>query len=203
MAINKVVYDGDTLIDLTGDTAVASDVASGKTFHLADGTIATGTASGGGGGASNIVTGTFKGTTTGAAMNVEIPYTGSGYPISMSIRPADGYQSESSAYSLVQRYGFVEYANIKRTTETPTYSASTTRNQVVQVYAYKSSLQTASTLTAVAGQNVVVYAGADATSTATQVVRFKDAKTLSVFIASNSYGFIANIEYAYIIIYSE
>ena len=52
MAINKVVYDGNTLIDLTGDTATASDVASGKLFHLADGTIATGTASGGGGASS-------------------------------------------------------------------------------------------------------------------------------------------------------
>lgn len=42
---SKVVYDGDTLIDLTGDTATASDVASGKTFHLASGAQATGTLS--------------------------------------------------------------------------------------------------------------------------------------------------------------
>ena len=49
MANNKIVYNGQTLIDLTGDTAVAEDVAQGKTFHLADGTQATGTASGGGG----------------------------------------------------------------------------------------------------------------------------------------------------------
>lgn len=44
MAVNKVIKDNTTLIDLTGDTAVASDVAQGKTFHLADGTIATGSA---------------------------------------------------------------------------------------------------------------------------------------------------------------
>lgn len=49
MAVNKVVYGGNTLIDLTSDTATASDVAQGKTFHLADGTQATGTASGDGG----------------------------------------------------------------------------------------------------------------------------------------------------------
>lgn len=42
MAINKVVYGSSTLIDLTADTAVASDVAQGKTFHLADGTQAVG-----------------------------------------------------------------------------------------------------------------------------------------------------------------
>lgn len=34
---NKVVYNGTTLIDLTADTAVASDVAQGKYFHLASG----------------------------------------------------------------------------------------------------------------------------------------------------------------------
>ena len=36
--VNKVVLaGGNTLIDLTSDTAVASDVASGKYFHLASG----------------------------------------------------------------------------------------------------------------------------------------------------------------------
>ena len=49
MAINKVVYDNTTLIDLTSTTAVESDVASGKVFFKNDGTQATGTASGGGG----------------------------------------------------------------------------------------------------------------------------------------------------------
>lgn len=34
---NKVIYDGTVLIDLTGDTAVAADVQSGKYFHLATG----------------------------------------------------------------------------------------------------------------------------------------------------------------------
>lgn len=34
---NKVIYNGNVLIDLTGDTAVASDVQSGKYFHLATG----------------------------------------------------------------------------------------------------------------------------------------------------------------------
>ena len=43
MAINKVVYGSNTLIDLTADTAVASDVVLGKTFHLADGSIGIGT----------------------------------------------------------------------------------------------------------------------------------------------------------------
>lgn len=45
-----------TLTDVSDTTAVASDVAQGKTFHLADGTQTIGTNSGGGGSDSFIVT---------------------------------------------------------------------------------------------------------------------------------------------------
>lgn len=41
--INKVVYGGNTLIDLTGDDVLASDVLSGKKFHLPSGAPGTGT----------------------------------------------------------------------------------------------------------------------------------------------------------------
>lgn len=40
--INKVIYDGNTLIDLTGDTVEQNKVLSGYTFHAKDGTIKTG-----------------------------------------------------------------------------------------------------------------------------------------------------------------
>ena len=40
---NKVVYGGQTLIDLTGDDVTRADVAAGKQFHLPTGEITTGT----------------------------------------------------------------------------------------------------------------------------------------------------------------
>lgn len=43
MPINKIVYDGNTLLDLTSDTVTVGDVVSGITFHLRDGSTATGT----------------------------------------------------------------------------------------------------------------------------------------------------------------
>lgn len=43
MAINKVVYGGTTLIDLTGDTITPADLASGKTAHDKSGASITGT----------------------------------------------------------------------------------------------------------------------------------------------------------------
>lgn len=48
MAINKVTFDGHPLIDLSTDTVTtANDIALGKIGHLKDGTIVTGTHSGG------------------------------------------------------------------------------------------------------------------------------------------------------------
>lgn len=44
MANNKVIYNGNTLIDLTDTTAVASDVARGKVFYGANGEKIVGTA---------------------------------------------------------------------------------------------------------------------------------------------------------------
>lgn len=43
MAKNKIIYGGQVLIDLTGDTVTANDVLDGVTFHLPSGEIATGT----------------------------------------------------------------------------------------------------------------------------------------------------------------
>lgn len=40
--VNKVQYGNTVLIDLTGDTATAADVVSGKTFHDATGAPRTG-----------------------------------------------------------------------------------------------------------------------------------------------------------------
>jgi len=41
--INKVIYGGDTLIDLTNDDVLRADVAYGKYFHLPSGERTTGT----------------------------------------------------------------------------------------------------------------------------------------------------------------
>lgn len=43
MAINKIIYAGQTLIDLTADTVTADKVLQGITFHGKDGVAAAGT----------------------------------------------------------------------------------------------------------------------------------------------------------------
>lgn len=44
MAVNKVVYSGDTLMDISDTTATESSVVKGKTFYKSNGARATGAA---------------------------------------------------------------------------------------------------------------------------------------------------------------
>lgn len=49
MGKNKIIYNGNTLIDLTADTVTADTLLSGYTAHDRSGTLITGTATSGGG----------------------------------------------------------------------------------------------------------------------------------------------------------
>lgn len=42
-AVNKVVYGGRTLIDLTADTVTPETLMAGRTCHASDGSVITGT----------------------------------------------------------------------------------------------------------------------------------------------------------------
>lgn len=201
--VNKVgLADGTTLIDLTSDTAVASDVAQGKYFHLATGERVQGTASGGGGGASNVVTGTFKGTTTGAAMDVNIPYTGTGYPVAVMIFPSA--TDLSTFNSMVQRYIIRDYFMDKfERSNAPSYSDSGNRNKGVATSKYKSSTSSATTYSHGGSTGTSsIYSDSNAAASTANAIKIRSATKMSVFIASTSYGFAANIEYTYCVIYS-
>lgn len=56
MPINKIVYGGNTLIDLTSDTVTAATLFKGVTAHAADGSIITGTYEESGTGSAIVVT---------------------------------------------------------------------------------------------------------------------------------------------------
>lgn len=192
--------------DASVTTATASDVASGKIFLANDGTITTGTASGGGG-ASNVVTGTFKGTTTGAAMDVTLNYSGSGYPVVVVICPTEGTYNSTigTFYNLIQMYASDYFVAIKTIMNaTPSYQTISSAENGCSIYSrYKNSPSNATNYSGTAQQNYNFYTGTDASgSAAYYIVRFKTNTKMSVFIASTQYGFAQNIEYTYRVIYS-
>ena len=192
-------------------TAVASDVASGKTFVASDGTITQGTASGGGG-ASNIVQGTFTtGSSTGVAETFTINYTGSGYPIALMVYVDGGAYNNSTGgnttwYNSVQRYAIgAFYMTKSQMPVTPTYSTSGGANYGTVAVIYKNSTSQATTYSRTSSMTANSYTSSstNANATAATTVRFKgNGKTVTYFVASTSYGLLASTKYAYIAIYS-
>lgn len=191
--------------DASVTTATAADVASGKIFLANDGTITTGTASSGGG-ASNVVTGTFMGTTTGTIIDVNVNYSGNGYPIMIFVVPTGGMLGNQSYANLVKRYAIGYLSAFKSyVSQIPTYEGSSTltQNQFSVCSAYKNSSSAADNYTRSFGANIVIAYGNSANpGQATQSLLFRDSKKFSVLIASSSYGYAANIEYTYYIMYS-
>lgn len=201
--------------DVTDTTATASDVASGKYFYTSSGVRTQGTNSGGGGGASNIVQGEFTtGSTGGGTETFTIPYTGSGYPISLTVVVKGGaYNNTSSGdtdwYNSVNRYDVgVYYMTKSRIPTTPSYASSGDDNRGVVAIIYKNSTSTATTYTRTSTMTAYVYNASSANANpSTNCVRFKgNGTTVSYYIgnrASGSIGLARDTTFQYIAVYSE
>lgn len=199
--VNKVqLADGTSIIDISDSTATADKILSGYTAYGADGQKLTGTASSGG--ATNFVEGSFTGTSSGA-MDVSIPYTGSGYPVAIIIAPAGGIRG-SNYYSTIQRYTVGHWSAYKTfESVAATYSGTGQQSYYTVASVYKNSASSATSTTRTSNVNETVADGTTPTaSDAIKVVKLKSKNTMSVYIADSSYGFMPNVEYNYKIIYS-
>lgn len=189
--------------DCTVVTAAASDVASGKVFVASDGTITTGTNSGGGG-ASNFVHGTFTTNSSAGVQSVTIPYTGNGYPIMAYIVIKGGaYVSGTTWYNSTQRYAIGVWAMSKSVMSTsPTYTTSGTQNQAVTMSIYKNSTSTSTSYTRTSAMSTNTFSSSNASNAAATAVRFKSKTSLSVYVNTSSYGLFPNQDYEFFIVYS-
>ena len=169
----------------------------------------------GGGGATNIVQGTFttanSGGTTGS---VSLGYNGNGYPILAVIWVDGGAYNNGSGgnttwYSSVSRYDTgVVMLSKSRTNETPTYATSGDENTAIISYIYKNSTSTATTYAWTGTMNNNSYVDSNTNASANNnMIRFKgNGKTLAYYIGnrgSSSRGLARNTKFAYIVIYSE
>lgn len=200
-SIDVPVSGGGTasFVEISDTTAAAADVAQGKYFYTAAGVKTEGTASGGGGGASNVVTGTFKGTATGV-LDISIPYTGNGYPISVQINVKEGYDPNGDFYQLTTTYLFQMWSMMKALpNDAPVYNSGSGPNYAAYVGRYKTGK---TTFSSAASNNASIYSTSNPNgNNNNDIVRIKADKTLSVYI-NNGRGFAPNIEYRYTVVYS-
>lgn len=185
----------------TAVTVSASELVSGSETKTANGTYdVTNLASlivNVSGGTSNVVTGTFKGTTTGAAMDVTLNYSGSGYPVAILIYPSDGAAAGGTFHNLIQRYAIQVYTGVKNNV------GSSSATDFLIVSRYKNSASNATTYTQTARASYNLISNTDPSGANSYgVVTIKSNTKMSVYIPSTNYGFAANIDYKYWVLYS-
>lgn len=164
-----------------------------------------------GGGASNIVQGSFTtGSTGGSVGTLNLNYTGNGYPIVVLIYVKDGmYNSDSTWYQTIAQYDIGVVVMIKANTNTtPTYTSSGVNNYGTVSYVYKSSTSSATSYGRSGSNTINVYTtSSNNASSGNSVVRFKgNGTTLSYYVGNrnSSYrGLARDTTFGYIILYSE
>ena len=190
--------------DVSGTTAAASDVRNGKTFFDSSGTETTGTA-------PNVVIGTFNTGSGSGVKTLNVPYSGNGYPLEAVFVVSGGMYNNTAGgntnwYNLIQRYAIGMWMMLKTEFNTaPTYTpASSHENTVTVVNRYKNST-TDSVTYASAGlnsANILTDTNSNSSNNGLTAIRFKNKNTVSYYVASDSYGLLANTDYDYMIRYS-
>lgn len=155
----------------------------------------------GGGGAIEIATGTFTGTTTGEAKSINLQYDGEGQPVAFMIYPSEGTKNPNGTFNTtIQRYATRSFFAAR-----DTLPVAATYGSVLT--SYKSSADTAGSYTQTgtttqADNPFSVGASASNARTVAKVVKGSSGTFLYAYIASTSYGFMANIEYTYVVFFA-
>lgn len=189
----------------SGATLITKNITANGTYNAssdnADGYSSVTVNVPSGGGAANIVEGTFTTNSASGVQNVTIPYTGSGYPIAAIIYPTGGINA-SPAASVVKQYSIVEWAFVKSDISTPPNYSSGNVNYGFTLMAFKSSASNATTYTGAASISGNVFYTSNPTANQATVVKFSNATTLRFYVAASSYGMLPSTDFSYTIVYS-
>lgn len=167
--------------------------------------VLLGTASGGGGGLTSVVRGTFKYTEQGWN-TISLPYTGSGYPIACLVYVKNGCAYGDFA-TTIRRYAIVLFAlTLSNTKTAPVYDGASTTPEYA--YRYKNSTSDATTISGGTGSSAAVFNTATSTTTsAANAFRFSGDKEIKVRMVdtthnTSTYGYLVDTDYEYIVVYS-
>lgn len=184
-------------------TEFANSVTGESDTNLSDAVHTLADGYGQGGGESNTVTGTFTGTAEGS-IDIDLAYAGEGYPIGVMIFPSAS--SEATFKSTIHQYSCAFFACVKDYLDhTPSYTGTRTYDFTKILCRYKTSTTDASRTGDSNAITGITFADANADSSSDKFVRVRSSTKLAVYIRGTSgwAGFMPNIEYTYIVVYSD
>lgn len=147
MAVSKVVYGGETLIDLSGDTVDAAHLASGYTAHDKAGNAVVGTMESGGGMPAAVTAGeTPVKIARGTVRITGATYQDTGLSLTMTVPGTYRFQTGAVRQSASGTYGVILYKN--------GVALSETENMEWDSYCQNSAFD----LACAAGDVIAVYA---------------------------------------------
>ena len=161
-----------------------------------------------GGGGSNIVEGEVTITAEkGTVQTIDLSYSGTGYPIACFIWPRNGTfdpDDDTPWYGTIQRYAVGVYSMVKqKKSARPNYYSNALLNNGSVVLLYKSSTSSASNYSSRITAAEWVFNNSEEPTASTRCVAFSNYKTMKLFVANTSYGFMNGASYRYLIVYSQ
>jgi hypothetical protein len=185
----------------------SNSVTGESDTNLSDAVYSLAEGYGQGGGVSNVVTGTFKSTATAESVDVDVDYSGTGYPIAMLIFVVEGASNANGTfYGTVLRGANVFYVIVKHATDvSPTYSGADATDKAAYVSRYKNSSSDNTSTYSTAG-NANIYNNANAATNNDRIVKLRSNKKFAVYMCASggsaNGGFAPNVDYRYVIVYS-
>lgn len=157
--------------------------------------------------AANVVCGEFVTGSVTELQDVEIPYSGSGYPVAVAIFVKEGTRGQGSAWETeTERYAVGAWCAIKSDTLAPPAYDGSLSCYCSAFSSYKSSSSSATALSVSAGEYVQIFRDSPANTSQNSFISIVSPTVLRFYVAngtSNFKGFQHDLTYTYVVVYSE
>lgn len=154
----------------------------------------------------NYVHGEFHTNSTSGVQTVEIPYSGTGYPIMLYVCIKGGaHAPDTTWHDAINRYAIGTWAMSKSDMSlAPTFQdSSSIENLAVVMAVFKNSTSDADVYSRTSSMIAQTFTTEAPSASGTATIRIRNnTKTLSVYVAGSSYGLFPDQDYEYFIVYS-
>lgn len=159
----------------------------------------------GGGGESNVISGTFKfSTTENRSFDLNIPYTGSGYPVGFVCWLKNGVAG--TEVKNARQSALLVYSFFKVDIDTaPEYGGIPNTDWAYGTVIYKSSSPGTLSGAGSVRMNTLRYSQSEPTYDTFGInsIVIKNSNTISIGVATSDYGVLSDFDYDYVVVYSE